>query len=65
MVAPFIGLVRYFMAEKEGWRRVEGILAIFTGTLWLLRMIVIPEACALVLPAEMSIAAASDYRQGL
>ena len=59
---PFIGPVRYFTAEKEGWRCVEGILVILTGALWFLGMIAIPEACALVLPAKMSIAAASVNR---
>jgi hypothetical protein len=57
-----LDLLRYFTAEKEGWRCVEGILVILTGALWFLGMIAIPEACALVLPAKMSIAAASVNR---
>ena len=46
--APFLGptigpIVGGFLAEAEGWRWVEGLMAIFTGALWLLGAFTIPE----------------------
>lgn len=46
--APFLGptigpIVGGFAGESIGWRWVEGIMAIFTGCLWLLGWLFIPE----------------------
>ena len=52
--APFLGptlgpIVGGFAGEFIGWRWVEGITAIFTGTLWVGGMMVVPETYAPVL----------------
>ncbi|KAF2500589.1 MFS general substrate transporter [Lophium mytilinum] len=46
--APFMGptlgpVIGGFLGESEGWRWVEGLMAIFTGVLWILGAILIPE----------------------
>ncbi|KAI7395288.1 synaptic vesicle transporter [Hortaea werneckii] len=46
--APFMGpvlgpIVGGFVGETVGWRWVEGVMAIFTGALWLLGMFLVPE----------------------
>ncbi|MCJ1360589.1 MAG: MFS siderochrome iron transporter 1 [Icmadophila ericetorum] len=46
--APFMGpvlgpIVGGFLGETEGWRWVEGLMAIFTGILWILGTLLIPE----------------------
>ncbi|TVY64274.1 Efflux pump FUBT [Lachnellula suecica] len=46
--APFLGpaigpIVGGFLGQAEGWRWVEGVMAIFTGVLWLLGAVTIPE----------------------
>lgn len=51
VAAPFIGpalgpIIGGFLAESVGWRWVEGFLAIFTGAMWLLGTLVIPETYA-------------------
>lgn len=38
-----------FLGEAEGWRWIEGIMAIFTGVLWILCSLTIPETYAPVL----------------
>lgn len=52
--APFMGptlgpIVGGFLGETEGWRWVEGLMAIFTGILWILCMLSIPETYAPVI----------------
>lgn len=52
--APFLGpvigpIVGGFAGEAIGWRWVEGIMAIFTGVLWILGTLLIPETYAPVL----------------
>ena len=52
--APFMGptlgpIVGGFVGETEGWRWVEGLMAIFTGTLWIIGAVTIPETYAPVL----------------
>ncbi|TEY62317.1 hypothetical protein BOTCAL_0164g00160 [Botryotinia calthae] len=47
-VAPFLGpvigpIVGGFLGESEGWRWVEGLMAIFTGALWIIGSLTIPE----------------------
>lgn len=49
--APFLGpvlgpLVGGFVSETVGWRWVLGIMAIFTGTIWVVGSISIPETYA-------------------
>lgn len=46
--APFLGpaigpIVGGFVSETIGWRWLEGIMAIFTGVLWIYGALVIPE----------------------
>ncbi|KAL2074775.1 hypothetical protein VTL71DRAFT_8554 [Oculimacula yallundae] len=46
--APFLGpvigpIVGGFLGETEGWRWVEGLMAIFTGILWIVGALTIPE----------------------
>jgi len=46
--APFMGpvlgpIVGGFVGETIGWRWVEGVMAIFTGVLWIIGSLVIPE----------------------
>ncbi|KAF7937384.1 uncharacterized protein EAE98_001698 [Botrytis deweyae] len=46
--APFLGpvigpIVGGFLGETEGWRWVEGLMAIFTGALWIIGTLTIPE----------------------
>lgn len=46
--APFMGpvlgpIVGGFVGETIGWRWIEGIMAIFTGTLWIIGAFAIPE----------------------
>ncbi|KAF7897275.1 hypothetical protein EAF00_005503 [Botryotinia globosa] len=46
--APFLGpvigpIVGGFLGESEGWRWVEGLMAIFTGALWIVGTLTIPE----------------------
>ncbi|KAK5698352.1 MFS siderochrome iron transporter 1 [Elasticomyces elasticus] len=52
--APFLGPVLGpsiggFIGETVGWRWIEGVMAIFTGVLWLVGTLVIPETYAPVL----------------
>ena len=52
--APFLGptlgpIVGGFAGESIGWRWVEGIIAIFTGVLWIVGTLVVPETYAPVL----------------
>lgn len=43
-MGPVIGpIVGGFLGETEGWRWVEGLMAIFTGVLWILGTLLIPE----------------------
>ena len=46
--APFLGptlgpIIGGFLGETKGWRWVEGLMAIFTGALWLIGTLTIPE----------------------
>ncbi|KAL8835690.1 MAG: hypothetical protein Q9170_003229 [Blastenia crenularia] len=52
--APFTGptlgpIVGGFVGETVGWRWLEGVMAIFAGTLWILGALTIPETYAPVL----------------
>lgn len=52
--APFLGpvlgpIVGGFVGETIGWRWIEGIMAIFTGVLWLVCGLLVPETYAPVL----------------
>ena len=52
--APFMGpvlgpIVGSFVGQSIGWRWVEGIIAIFTGTLWIIGTLCIPETYGPVL----------------
>lgn len=42
-------IVSGFLGEAEGWRWIEGVMAIFTGVLWILCSCTIPETYAPVL----------------
>lgn len=46
--APFLGpslgpIVGGFVGETVGWRWVEGVMAIFTGVIWIIGSLIIPE----------------------
>ncbi|CAN8096561.1 unnamed protein product [Discula destructiva] len=52
--APFLGpslgpIVSGFLGAAAGWRWIEGVMAIFTGILWLLCSCTVPETYAPVL----------------
>lgn len=52
--APFLGpsigpIVGGFLGESEGWRWLEGLMAIFTGVVWIVVTAVVPETYAPVL----------------
>ncbi|KAI1326081.1 major facilitator superfamily transporter [Xylariaceae sp. FL0255] len=52
--APFLGpaigpIAGGFLSQARGWRWVEGLMAIFTGTLWILVALYVPETYAPVL----------------
>lgn len=42
-------IVSGFLGEAEGWRWIEGLMAIFTGILWIVCSLLIPETYAPVL----------------
>lgn len=46
IIRPIVG---GFLGETEGWRWVEGLMAIFTGALWILGALTIPETYSPVL----------------
>lgn len=53
-MAPFLGpsigpIVGGFLGEAEGWRWVEGVMAIFTGVLWIACSLTVPETYAPVI----------------
>ncbi|KAI5465731.1 major facilitator superfamily domain-containing protein [Mariannaea sp. PMI_226] len=53
-MAPFLGptigpIAGGFLGENSGWRWVEGMMAIFTGVVWIVNSLVIPETYAPVL----------------
>lgn len=52
--APFLGpslgpVVGGFLGENAGWRWVQGFLAVFTGLIWMVETMAIPETYAPVL----------------
>lgn len=52
--APFLGptlgpIVGGFVGQSVGWRWVEGVVAIFTGVLWITGALIVPETYAPVL----------------
>ena len=52
--APFMGptlgpIVGGFLAESKGWRWVEGLMAIFSGVIWIIGTFTIPETYAPIL----------------
>ncbi|KAF1348048.1 MFS multidrug transporter-like protein [Delphinella strobiligena] len=50
-LGPALGpVVGGFLSENQGWRWVQGLMAILSGTLWLLGMAANPETYAPVLP---------------
>lgn len=58
--APFMGpvlgpIVGGFVGETVGWRWIEGVMAIFTGVLWVIGTLLIPETYAPVLQRERAI----------
>ncbi|KAL8824766.1 MAG: hypothetical protein Q9191_004830 [Dirinaria sp. TL-2023a] len=71
--APFMGpalgpVVGGFIGENIGWRWNEGVMAIFTGVLWIVGAITIPETYAPVLlrkrAAKLSKKTGKVYRSG-
>lgn len=69
--APFMGpvigpIVGGFVGETIGWRWIQGIMAIFTGVLWLMGCFLLPETYAPVLlrkrAAELSKRTGKIYR---
>lgn len=72
--APFMGptlgpIVGGFLGETKGWRWVEGLMAIFTGALWIIGALTIPETYPPVLlrkrAAALSKATGKVYRSKL
>ena len=55
--APFLGptigpVVGGFLGENAGWQWVQGFLAVFTGLIWMVESLLIPETYAPVLLAK-------------
>ncbi|UPL01871.1 hypothetical protein LCI18_012805 [Fusarium solani-melongenae] len=53
-MAPFMGpvigpIVGGFLGQAKGWRWLHGLMAIFTGTLWIVITMTVPETYASVL----------------
>ncbi|KAK3996068.1 putative transporter mfs2 [Cladorrhinum sp. PSN332] len=53
-MAPFLGpaigpIVGGFLGESKGWRWIQGLMAIFTGVLWILGSLCVPETYAPVI----------------
>ncbi|KAL1394230.1 major facilitator superfamily domain-containing protein [Phyllosticta capitalensis] len=53
-VMPFLGpvigpIVGGFVGQSVGWRWIEGVMAIFTGVVWIICSLIIPETYAPVL----------------
>ncbi|KAM0371837.1 hypothetical protein ACHAPY_009782 [Fusarium culmorum] len=49
--APFLGpaigpIIGGFLAQTEGWRWLLGLMAIFTGAIWIVASLIIPETYA-------------------
>ena len=47
-IAPFMGpvlgpIVGGFLGMTEGWRWVEGLMAIFSGAIWIIGILLVPE----------------------
>ncbi|KAH6610383.1 MFS multidrug transporter [Trichoderma cornu-damae] len=66
-MAPFLGpalgpIAGGFLGEAQGWRWVEGLIAIFTGVVWITSSFVYPETYAPVLLRQR--AAALSKRTG-
>lgn len=60
-VAPFMGpvlgpIVSGFLGMTEGWRWVEGLMAIFSGVIWILATFTVPETYAPVLQRKRAAA---------
>ncbi|OCL12678.1 major facilitator superfamily protein [Glonium stellatum] len=67
-VAPFMGptlgpIVGGFLGETKGWRRVEGLMAIFTGALWIIGALFIPETYPPVLLRKRAMALSKKTRK--
>ncbi|KAF2768013.1 major facilitator superfamily transporter [Teratosphaeria nubilosa] len=59
--APFMGpvlgpIVGGFVGETIGWRWVEGLMAIFTGALWIAASLLVPETYAPVIQRKRAAA---------
>lgn len=59
--APFMGptlgpIVGGFLGQIKGWRWVEGLMAIFTGSLWIICNLTVPETYAPVLLRKRALA---------
>lgn len=60
-MAPFLGptigpIAGGYLGESAGWRWVEGMMAIFTGVVWIINSLLIPETYAPVLLRKRAIA---------
>lgn len=73
-LAPFMGptigpIVGGFVGQSVGWRWVEGVMAMFTGLLWIIGTLTIPETYAPVIlrerAAELSRTTGHVYRSQL
>ena len=53
-LAPFLGptigpIAGGFLGQSQGWKWVEGLMTIFSGTMWILGLLFVPETYAPVL----------------
>ncbi|KAI8628603.1 major facilitator superfamily transporter [Xylariaceae sp. FL1651] len=60
-LAPFLGpaigpIAGGFLGQAAGWRWVEGLMALFTGTLWIAVALYVPETYAPVLLRKRAVA---------
>lgn len=73
-IAPFLGptigpIVGGFLGESAGWRWVHGLLAIFSGVVWLALIVLLPETYAPLLmrkrAAKLHRITGKEYRSSL
>ena len=73
-LAPFLGptigpIAGGFLGKSKGWTWIEGLMAIFSGVMWLLSLLLVPETYGPVLlrkrARKLSLITGEVYRTGI